>query len=275
VGTTPYLYHLKNLILWGMGIPLGSLSILAVFWIIFRLIKEIPKPGNENQEAKSLILAVFCLSYFLVVGRFAVKFMRYLLPLYPIFCLFAAYFIRFLIANHQKTGKIILLVTSIITLLWVISFSAIYHKPNTRLSATRWINQNIPKGAKIAIEHWDDQIPLQGDYQFLTMPMYEPDQSSSKWQQVNQNLKSTDYLILASNRLYVPLQRLSDCQKNKICYPKTARYYRELFNGKLGFKKIAEFTSYPQFSINDDEADESFTVYDHPKVIIFKNTNRN
>jgi len=59
------------------------------------------------------------------------------------------------------------------------------------------------------------------------------------------------------------------------CYQRTAIYYQELFSGKLGFKKVAEFTQYPtipflNIEIDDQKADESFTVYDHPKVMIFK-----
>jgi len=47
----------------------------------------------------------------------------------------------------------------------------------------------------------------------------------------------------------------------------------------LGFQKIAEFTSYPRLELGtwklefaDLSADESFTVYDHPRVIIFQKT---
>jgi hypothetical protein len=43
------------------------------------------------------------------------------------------------------------------------------------------------------------------------------------------------------------------------------------------YKKIKEFSSYPtlhfmglRYEIDDSWADESFTVYDHPKVMIFK-----
>jgi len=83
-----------------------------------------------------------------------------------------------------------------------------------------------------------------------------------------------DYLILASNRLYVPLQKLADCEKYKKCYPKTAQFYTDLFSGEVGFSQVAEFESYPGFKFlnlwfSDQSADESFTVYDHPKVIIF------
>lgn len=281
VGTTPYLYHLKNLVLWGMGLPLGLLSLIASLWLMVRLIIEVPRPGKENQEAKILILSFFFIAYFLVVGRFAIKFMRYLLPLYPLFCLFAAWFLQSLIRSRKKIivliGKASLIFIIATTLLWAVSFSSIYTKPNTRVSATQWINQNVPLGSKIAVEHWDDRVPMRGNYQFLEMTMYDSDESELKWQRVNQNLKEADFLILASNRLYVPLPKLADCQKYKICYPKTAEYYRQLFDEELGFKKVDEFTSFPRLEVggwklevDDSSADESFTVYDHPKVIIFK-----
>jgi len=254
VDTLPYLYHLKNLVLWGLGIPLGLISIVATLWIIIRRCKG------------TVILLSFFLIYFAITGRFAVKFMRYFLPLYPLLCLFSARFFQTFI--KFSLTKFILMLTLASTMLWAFAFTQIYTRPNTRVLATRWINQNLPPGSKIAVEHWDDRVPLAGNYQFLEMPLYEPDNSLLKWQKINQNLAQADYLILASNRLYVPLQKLSDCQLYSRCYPQTAKYYQDLFNGKLGFTQIAEFTSYP--IINDDSADESFTVYDHPKIMIFK-----
>lgn len=288
VDTTPYLYHLKNFVLWGAGIPLGLISIIATLWLILLMVKEIPKPGKENQEAKIIILISFFLAYFFVVGRFAIKFMRYLLPLYPLFSLFASLFLNTLIENKKKVinflGKTILVFTLTSTFLWALAFVSIYSKPHTRVVASKWINQNISPGSKLANEHWDDGLPLYGGekYQSLEMPMYGFDNDETKWQKVNQSLNEADYLVLSSNRLYVPLQRLADCQKfSKRCYPKTAQYYRDLFSEKLGFIKSAEFTSYPtlklgkfKIEISDFPADESFTVYDHPKVIIFKNENK-
>ena len=112
---------------------------------------------------------------------------------------------------------------------------------------------------------------------------------------MSQNLKKTDYIILTSNRLYGSIMTVPEK------YPVTFRYYQALFNGTLGFDKVAEFTSRPNLplpfvklcltppfirygiiarknqecplpgiSFVTDYADESFTVYDHPKVIIFK-----
>ncbi len=57
----------------------------------------------------------------------------------------------------------------------------------------------------------------------------------------------------------------------------TSNYYRLLESGELGYTPAAEFSAYPQLfglTIPDDHADESFTVYDHPRAIIYRNTGR-
>lgn len=84
-------------------------------------------------------------------------------------------------------------------------------------------------------------------------------------------LSNTDYIIFNSRRLYGTLIRLTNQ------YPLTSRYYKLLFDEKLGYKIVGTFSSYPQLfgiQINDDESEETFQVYDHPKVIIFKNVKR-
>lgn len=101
--------------------------------------------------------------------------------------------------------------------------------------------------------------------------MYDPD-TPEKWLKINQKLEKVDYIFLTSNRAY------GSTMKRPQDYPQTIKYYQSLFNGISNFQKIAEFTSRPcfpplgraWFCFNDDQADESFTVYDHPKVTIFK-----
>ena len=58
-------------------------------------------------------------------------------------------------------------------------------------------------------------------------------------------------------------------------YPMTSDYYRALFSGELGFEPVHTAVSYSELAgwvINDDSAEEAFSVYDHPKVLIFKKT---
>ena len=181
--------------------------------------------------------------------------MRYLLPLYPLLCLFGAflaYRINRLLRNNVDSNIIrntlyVILTTSL--LVWPLSFLHIYTQPNTRILATDWIIKNIKAGSTIGIEHWDDSLPLtqQQNYHMETLELYNPD-TDEKWRKINQQLLRTDYLILASNRLYTPLQKLTDCDNLPIgyCYTQTANYYKKLFDGSLGFKKVAEFAVYPQ-----------------------------
>ncbi|GIW62892.1 MAG: hypothetical protein KatS3mg090_0718 [Patescibacteria group bacterium] len=288
VNTMPYLYYLKNIFYWGMGPILSSFSFIGtILYTIYSL-----RTRDNKKRLQELVFLVFYLTYFLIIGRSAVKFMRYMLPIYP-FLAFTAVF-AFLAIDYKDRkvsiwAKRSFLVFIIIQTIFLTGFLNIYKKPNTRIQASLWIHENIPEGKTLAIEHWDDQLPsfLPQRYQFVTLPIYELPDNTTKWRIIEQELKKADYLILASNRLYTPLLKLSDCQKHKKCYPKTAEYYTQLFTtGKLflpsetiKFKLSAEFVNYPEwkipftnisFTLNDQSADESFTVYDHPRVIIFE-----
>jgi YYY domain-containing protein len=102
-------------------------------------------------------------------------------------------------------------------------------------------------------------------------------------------LSQTDYIFVPTNHQYAQITRVPER------YPLTTLYYRELlgcpgdediiecyrdaqpgqYKGGLGFELAAVFESYPTFGpfvINDQSAEEAFTFYDHPKVLIFKKT---
>ena len=281
VGKVPYYYELKNIFLWGQG-PL--LALLCISGILIAALKAL----TQKIRNKKLIgfALFFTFSYFLVFGKFAVGWMRYMLPIYPLLSVFGGYFVSdILIRKIPKkfmssfiVKKSLLFIFVLLAIIYPISFMSIYLHQNTRIQASDWINANIPPGKHIAVEHWDDALPVSGAEQYtqLTLPLYDPD-TSAKWEGIKSTLLLTDYIIIASNRLYVPLQKLTDCKVLPAyrCYPLTSVYYKKLFDGTLGFKKVAEFTDYPTIPFTnihlvDDSSDESFTVYDHPKIMIFK-----
>ena len=281
VGKIPYFYELKNMMLFGLG-PISFLICTTGLFLIFANIK---KRKIKLNLPLFLILFYFAF-YFILFGKFSVGWMRYMLPIYPLLAIFGSYLISEIviekIQNKYLSSYIVkkasLLFFLILIGLYPLSFLAIYSHQNTRIQASDWINQNIPAGSSLAVEHWDDSLPVYGmeKYIQLTLPLYEPD-TNEKWEQINATLNSTQYIVIASNRLYTPLQKLTDCNKlpSGRCYPRTSEYYKELFHNKLGFAKIVEFSNYPtvpftKIKLVDDSADESFTVYDHPKIMIFK-----
>lgn len=278
VGKIPYVYELQNVFFWGLGPIFSLLSLAGFFFSLFYLFKD----NSVQSKAKILILLCFFLVYFAIVGRFAVGWSRYMLPLYPFFAFFAAFFLIQtlpLLKKNLRNWYIVLVLICIGSILvWPLSFLQIYTREPTRVTATKWIHNHISPGKTLAIEHWDDALPLYGQEQYtmVTLPLYDPD-TPEKWERINRQLAQVDYIILASNRLYTPLQKLTDCKNLPPgrCYPDTAQHYQDLFAGKKGFYKVAEFSVYPtipllQIPIQDQSADEAFTVYDHPKIMIFK-----
>ncbi len=199
-----------------------------------------------------------------------------MLPIIPFLTIAISYFFILLKKEFLLLGRFLIALFLLITIFWAMSFFSIYTREQTRITASKWIYSNIPFESKILGEHWDDGLPLsispftEAKYKRELLTIYEPD-NQNKINYYAVQLSTADYIIINSRRLYGTLMRLSDK------YPVTSRYYALLFDNKLGYERMIEFTSYPVFfgiTINDDASEETFQVFEHPKVIIFKNSKR-
>ena len=275
--TTPILFPVKNIILWGLGLPLGIITFIAI--IFSPLIRE-----KKQQLNFPLWINWFWITLLIVIqGSQYNKTMRYFLIIYPSLAIITGNFVGILLEKikSQKTKLLVTILTVTIFLVWPLSFIKIYSQPHSRVIASEWIYKNIPQRVTISCEHWDDCLPLPIEnknsiayhYKIERLQLYDAD-TNKKWQKINQQLDQVDYLILSSNRLWGSIPKVPDI------YPQTAQFYQDLFANRLNWRKIAEFTSYPGFPplgkswffFPDQNADEAFTVYDHPKVIIFEKT---
>jgi len=278
-GTTPYLYFIEQQLRWGMGLPLGLVGFLGLVWVLVRAVLRRAQPGEW-------ILLSWIVPYFGITGLFLAKFMRYMVPVVPLFTLMGAgMLVQISKSANRQVGKlqicrfVDLLIAATLggAVLWSLAFvNGVYGTEHTWITASRWIYANVPDGSVLAVEHLDDHLPLSlpepeanagaHEYRQVDLPMYEED-TREKYELLRARLREADYIVLSSNRLYRTIPRLPQR------YPLSTRYYELLFSGQLGFEKVTEFTTYPRLgpvSIPDDDADESFTVYDHPKPIIFK-----
>jgi YYY domain-containing protein len=113
------------------------------------------------------------------------------------------------------------------------------------------------------------------------------DDNAEKLTRFSTTLDQADYILIPTNHQYGQITRLPER------YPLTTLYYRELvgcpsgeniihcyykakpgtYAGRLGFDLVAVFETFPKLGsleINDQYAEEAFTFYDHPKVMVFK-----
>jgi YYY domain-containing protein len=156
-------------------------------------------------------------------------------------------------------------------------------------------------GSRPALETtWDDPLPLgldgynpfdyySGSYRTdLNFEMYWDD-TADKLIRFETTLDQADYLFLTSGRQWGTLPRVPER------FPLTTEYYRALlgcptekdvvwcyrvaqpgmFEGQLGFELVSVTQSDPNLGnlkFNSQFAEEAFTVYDAPKVMIFQKT---
>ncbi|MDX2166123.1 MAG: DUF2298 domain-containing protein [Deltaproteobacteria bacterium] len=267
VGVPKYFYDLEQLVLWGMAPPLGLVAIWASATRVVGAVRE--------RSAIDLMLLSWVVPFFLITGSFDVKFIRYLLPIYPIMIMWAAAWLLRL-ADRSRLGVALLWTVVVATGLSALAFMSIYTRPHSVVTASEWVYRHVPAGKTILTQHWDEGFPLPlpgqspGKYKIKDLPYYEPD-VPNKWRQIADDLANGDYIAFQTKRLYGALTMATEK------YPIGNRYFYQLFAGDLGYTLIYEYGSRPGlFGLDapDELADESFTVYDHPKVLIFENTGR-
>lgn len=300
IGTIPFLYQGWNLAQWGVSMPLGILAGIGLGYSLWQTV--------ARRLKAELVLVSYLLVYSLTTFTAESKFDRYLLPVLPVLLLLAARFVVVVATPKPHTEHVFTIriprfrtwAMSAIALLafgwaavWALAFNQIYSVEHTMNQATRWMYQNMPNGSSYSNEIWDESLPTRivdqniaskgwcdpetlsqnGNCVPISMDLYGDQPNDAKVDYFVNQLKKTDYITIASNRLYATMAKLP------WRYPIQIRYYELLFSGKLGYQQIATFTDYPtipilNWQINDDSADESFTVYDHPKVFIFKKTQK-
>jgi len=287
-GTIPYVYELQNMLLWGMGIFLGVVACLALCWFIWRVCRW-------KFDGWFVILLWFIV-YGIIICSFYVKYMRYMLPVYPVLTLMAATVLASAVPVFSgRLATLKSLERSFSALRWVaialvlagtvfqgLALLNVYSTPNTRVQASAWMYSHLPVNSVITYEQWDDPLPyaVNGHYpsQFTQYTYQDSnhntvtgldlygDDTEAKAQQLASILSQVDVITMATDRLDKSIPRLPTR------YPLTIHYYQLLFSGQLGFRLVATFENRPHsfgVTLDDSNADESYSVFDHPNTRIF------
>jgi hypothetical protein len=309
IGTAPYLYPLKQAIIWSMGIPLGVTALLASLFALLDALRRALR--RDWRRFGELLLPISWVGlYFGIVGSFHAKFLRYMLPVMPLLCLWVAWSLISLVHASGKwervrraIGAVGLVVVLLSTSFYALAYMNVYRQTHPWIQATEWLCRNLPPSRRIMVEHWDDPLPLiQGTgelgcyygQRITQFPAYDRD-DAEKLETLLTGLLASDYIVLSSNRLYNTIPRLP------ARYPLTSRYYQLLMEERLGFELVYYAAVYPRIfgvdlvddtftdpalprpklladehasrrQINLGRADESYSVYDHPMPLVFKKT---
>lgn len=244
-----------------LTVALGFLGVIAII-------------GAKRKHASILVVYIlWCLFFTLVLLLEYVKFIRYLAPLGPLLCLFAGY----ALTEIQKKNRILGLVVGGLSVGaavgWGLAFFMIYTSPHPAARAAKWIASNVPGKAYLVGETWNEVIgysaePLRSKQLKVShINFYSPD-TNAKMSEVIDEVTKADFIIIETPKVMNTITRLRDR------YPLSVRFYQHLFAHKLGFIQAAQFGNFPRIGplvVNDGQAEETFSVFDHGMVTIFRN----
>ena len=150
VETAPaFIYHFNHSLWVGMGLPL---LVLATIGLIY---------AARKRTASDLILLVFLIAYYAVIGAAQVKFARYTMPLLPVLAILAAR-ISMDTINRLREGRmfarfvgyiavLLLVLVTAYTLVFSLSIDRMYASADTRDRAAAWVQKNVKPGASIGL----------------------------------------------------------------------------------------------------------------------------
>ncbi|PIS14730.1 hypothetical protein COT64_01070 [Candidatus Shapirobacteria bacterium CG09_land_8_20_14_0_10_39_12] len=283
INTTPVIFQLKKIFPYALGWPifiLGAAGLVFSILVLLRKSKNLPPITNYQL----LITVLAFLSYFLSQAFLFTKWTRFMAPIFAFFPIFAAFFIQkivYVLRSKPLITNCSLLIT-FIAILPGLFFSSIYFLPDIRFTASDWIYKNIPAESLILFDTGNVvDIPINSpktpkplkapNYQLISFDFYHLDENPELFPKLVNYLEESNYIIVPSRRSFMNHMRFPDK------YPLTSRYYELLFSGKLGFSEIKIFHPFPtfqisnfKFQIDDERSEETFTVFDHPTIRIYK-----
>lgn len=288
--TIPVLFHITRIFPYVLGLVQLVLFLAGMLFL----------PYNK----KFNVLRISFFFFFLPSAFLYAKWTRFIAPVMPIMTVFVA--VGFL-SIVQKLRIKVLYLGLILLILPGIAYVSIYTTDDVRFKASEWIKTHMPDGSKVLSETANVvDVPLvykpgmtMPNYDIASFDLYHIDSDESLAESLKRLTSVADYIFIPSRRIYAnnTCYRFMDgtvyntgrtmllqgytkdtCQHLSATYPLINDYYDKLFTGQLPFIKVAEITSYPRISlfgktlyeIRDENAEETWTVFDHPVIRIYK-----
>lgn len=252
--TRAYLFQVIKIFPYVSGIPQFVLGLAGLIFLLFSF-------KRSRYRLGWFIVLSSCLVYFLYFGQLYTKWTRFMSPLFILFPILSA-LLAITIKNRALRISVFFL-----CLIPGLSFFQLYLRPDIRLTTSQWLNQNLPPQAKILSEGGNVvDIPVINEHDFKVtnfdfFTLEEREQSNSELQQL---ISTADYILVPSRRVY----------KNRSTpeFPLTSQYYQDLLTGKSGFVLIATFSPQLDLWLDNEDAEETWTVFDHPTIRLYQRT---
>ncbi len=274
--TQPFIFQFQKIFPYALGFPAFLMGLIGLI-------------GANWKDKKINLLRFAFLVYFIPSATIFAKWSRFMAPIFPIITVFAILLISKIKDQISKISEKLKVLRfglgfALCALIFTmtipgIAYLSVYQNPDVHFQASDWIYKNIPNDSNILFETANvvdipitdqrskikDQKSIEKFYQTVSFNFYDLDISPELQLDLKNEIEKADYIFIPSRRIFA--------NHPKQTYPVLNKYYEDLFSGKLGFEKVAEFESFPkifQWKFPDEGAEETWTVFDHPVIRIYK-----
>jgi 4-amino-4-deoxy-L-arabinose transferase-like glycosyltransferase len=282
----PQLYWFTNLLPWGIGPAFMAWGLAGVVWLVTR------------RTRLAIAAAAYPLAHYAIAGQTVTPFMRYSLPLIPALAVAGGVLSADLLSRPRwrRAAIVCTAIVLVLTAAYAAAYMNIYSSPDARLEASRVLHDTVLPGAAVLVEPSHNIPPtgryleapdFYGDYvgwgahttrrdafELHTLDVYKylydarvPVEDKRKY--IEQRLAAVDYILMDDTFLEL-YGRLAGPGHQPV-----RQYYADLFDGRLGFElehHLSEGPSLFGWRIDDEAAEFTFTLFDHPEVFLFKRT---
>jgi dolichyl-phosphate-mannose-protein mannosyltransferase len=289
-GVQPQAYWFTTLLPWAMGPAFMVCSLAGLIWLAIL----------ARRDRLAIVALAYPIANFAVAGQTVTPFARYALPLLPALAVAAGVILAqwYERPAWRRVAAAAAVLVAGTTVLWAYAYMNVFRQPDARLEASKFLIEQVPRGASILVEP-SHNIPPMGSY--YTSPsfyrdyvlwgdraerddyfhlygldtyreLYSPEMSQlEKSRYIEERLALADYVVIDDTfmQFYEPLPAVDHLAVKS--------FYRDLLAGRRGFELMKTFKVYPSlfgYTINDDSAELSFRLFDHPRVYVFRRTGR-
>ncbi|OGK13155.1 hypothetical protein A3A93_06225 [Candidatus Roizmanbacteria bacterium RIFCSPLOWO2_01_FULL_38_12] len=291
----PILFQSVKIFPYALGMPIYLLFILGFIFL----------PWNKTYN----FVRFQFLLYFIPTAFLYAKWTRFLVPVFPIMVFFAGMFFIHIfqkITLNKYLLHTIFTIIFILTIIPGIAYLAIYLNTDVRFTASSWIYRNLPNDVYVLAETAnviDIPVPAPNmneaeyigkHYKTVSFNFYDVDSDRLLSQLLSTHINQAGYFFVPSRRIFANhtcyqfqetlISATIQGYQNDRCYilnKKYSRlhdYYNQLFNNSSKYTLVKEFSSYPRIEVfghkliefPDENAEETWTVFDHPVIRIYK-----
>lgn len=266
--TTPIMFQLTHILPYALGLPTmiaGMAGLLLLSW----------------KKKEYVVLRIAFIIAFLPSAFFYAKWTRFIAPALPILTVIGIVWFFHLLQRFgaHKIGYLKLMTVVCLMCIHGVAYLSVYTNQDVRFTASEWIYRNVPENSSLLSEtanvvdipipppEYNKPVP---NYLVMSFNFYDLDSNQDLRSTLKSALEEADYILVPSRRIF----------KNHPphTFPLVAQYYEDLISGRSGFTQIGEISSYPKISLfgktiwewRDEDAEETWTVFDHPVIRIYK-----